>query len=144
MGEQRADHALLAHLLVTGLEDEIGELDFQRPPGQAHQFTLDRRVHPAEGRGAQLVAAKLPRAGLDFPGGDALHIPLHERGHQCLLAALVTREKLRWNREKDVTDIRGILLLQADALDFPYIESWCVRHGTMEHLNEIRRSVVEI
>ena len=53
-------------------------------------------------------------------------------------------QKLRWHREKDVTDIRGILLLQADALDFPYIEQWCERHGTLERFHEIRRSVAEI
>ena len=53
-------------------------------------------------------------------------------------------QKLRWHREKDVTDIRGILLLQADALDFSYIEQWCERHGTLERFHEIRRSVAEI
>lgn len=55
--------------------------------------------------------------------------------------ALVT--KLRWSqsagREKDITDARNIVAIQADALDWPYVESWCERHGTREVLERLRR-----
>jgi hypothetical protein len=52
-------------------------------------------------------------------------------------------QKFRWAREKDVTDIRGILSLQADAIDFPYIERWCAQHGTLARFEKIQRSVLE-
>ena len=34
-----------------------------------------------------------------------------------------------------------ILSVQGGALDVPYIESWCERHGTRARLDEIRRSI---
>ena len=52
-------------------------------------------------------------------------------------------QKLRWAREKDVTDIRGILSLQGEVLDFTYIEKWCAQHGTLVRFEEIRRSILE-
>jgi len=32
-------------------------------------------------------------------------------------------------------------MIQGDRLDWPYVESWCDRHGTRALLDEIRRSV---
>ena len=52
-------------------------------------------------------------------------------------------QKLRWARPKDLEDIQGIIALQGDALDFPYIEGWCDRHGTRARLEEVRRSIPE-
>ena len=91
----RADDTLLAHLLVTGIEDEVREFDFQAPAGKALQFPVELHVHLADGRGAELMPAQFLGDGLDFARRDALHIHLHERGHQGLLRALVTLEKLR-------------------------------------------------
>lgn len=55
--------------------------------------------------------------------------------------ALVT--KLRWSqvagREKDIVDARNIVAIQADALDWIYVEHWCERHGTMAVLERLRR-----
>ena len=56
--------------------------------------------------------------------------------------------KLRWlllaGRSKDEGDIRGVLRMQHDRVDWPYVESWCDRHGTRELLERLRReSVVE-
>lgn len=53
-------------------------------------------------------------------------------------------QKLRWARNKDLDDVRNILSVQGDALDFPYLHSWCERHGTRERLEEIRRSIPEL
>jgi hypothetical protein len=53
--------------------------------------------------------------------------------------------KLRWYsvlaRAKDRDDARDVLAVQADALDWDYIDSWCDRHGTRALLDEIRRSI---
>jgi hypothetical protein len=54
--------------------------------------------------------------------------------------------KLRWlhlaGRSKDEGDIRGVLRLQRDRVDWPYVESWCDRHGTRELLERLRRESV--
>ncbi len=50
-------------------------------------------------------------------------------------------QKLRWNRDKDRDDVRNILAVQGDALDFGYIENWCDLHGTRARLDELRRSI---
>lgn len=56
--------------------------------------------------------------------------------------------KLRWalnaGRSKDRDDVRGVLAVQGDALDFPYIRSWTDRHGTSALLDEILASIPPI
>jgi len=51
--------------------------------------------------------------------------------------------KLRWardaGREKDILDLRNLIAVQQDALDWPYVESWCERHGTRDVLERLRR-----
>jgi len=50
-------------------------------------------------------------------------------------------QKARWFREKDQDDMKNIIAIQAEALDWPYIESWCDRHGTRERLERVRASI---
>jgi hypothetical protein len=52
--------------------------------------------------------------------------------------------KLRWARTKDKDDARDVMSVQRGKLDWPYIEEWCRRHGSLELMEEIRRSVPEI
>ena len=49
--------------------------------------------------------------------------------------------KLRWARAKDRDDIRAVMGVQGDKLDWTYIESWCDQHGTRTLMEEIRRTV---
>jgi hypothetical protein len=67
-------------------------------------------------------------------------------GRQTFLptAEDVVAWKLRWARTKDRDDVRGVIGVQQDALDWPYIERWCGRHGTLALLEEIRRSVPKV
>ena len=57
--------------------------------------------------------------------------------------AIIT--KLRWfsvgQRQKDLQDARGMIALQADRIDWAYVNSWCDRHGTRELLDRVRQSV---
>jgi hypothetical protein len=50
--------------------------------------------------------------------------------------------KLRWlllaGRSKDEGDLRAVLRLQSDRVDWPYIEQWCNRHGTTQLLDRLR------
>jgi hypothetical protein len=51
--------------------------------------------------------------------------------------------KLRWavnaGREKDTADLRNLIAVQQDAIDWPYVEVWCERHDTLELLERLRR-----
>lgn len=52
--------------------------------------------------------------------------------------------KLRWARSKDREDVRAVMGVQGDRLDWRYIEGWCEQHGTRGLLEEIRRTVPKI
>ncbi len=53
--------------------------------------------------------------------------------------------KLRWSlaldRSKDAEDVRGILAVQGDRLDWTYINRWCAVHATRELWERIRASI---
>jgi hypothetical protein len=51
--------------------------------------------------------------------------------------------KLRWSetagREKDRLDLRNLIAVQYNSIDWPYVESWTEKHGTREVLDRLRR-----
>jgi hypothetical protein len=49
--------------------------------------------------------------------------------------------KLRWARSKDKDDVRDVIAVQGDALDWEYIYSWCDTHGTRALVDEIKESI---
>ena len=52
--------------------------------------------------------------------------------------------KLRRAREKDTDDIRNVMTVQHDRLDWAYTESWCTRHDTSGLMEQVRRSVPDV
>jgi Nucleotidyltransferase of unknown function (DUF6036) len=52
--------------------------------------------------------------------------------------------KLRWARSKDRDDVRNVIAVQSDAIDWDYVHSWCDRHSTRALLDEIRASIPPI
>jgi hypothetical protein len=54
--------------------------------------------------------------------------------------------KIRWygtdRRNKDWDDVRNVIAVQQDRLDWDYIHHWCELHGSREHLDAIRKSLV--
>jgi hypothetical protein len=52
--------------------------------------------------------------------------------------------KVRWARSRDRDDVRAVIGVQGDRLDWAYIERWCELHGTRELLEQIRRTVPKI
>jgi hypothetical protein len=73
-----------------------------------------------------------------------VEVALFERRLWLPTAEDVVIWKLRWPRSKDREDVRSVLGVQGDKLDWPYIEDWCERHGTRALLEEIRRTVPKI
>lgn len=53
--------------------------------------------------------------------------------------------KLRWShhgsRSKDRDDVRNVLAVQGDRVDFNYIRRWCTKHDTLALLDEILNSL---
>src|SRR5436190_4467787 len=85
-------------------------------------------------------------------GNDAHHQERFRRRVRATLAEIehdtwiptaedMVIQKIRWNRDKDREDVRNIIGVQGDALDWRYIESWCDTHGTRVRLDEIRASI---
>jgi hypothetical protein len=56
--------------------------------------------------------------------------------------------KLRWShaggRRKDIEDVENVIAVQGDRIDWPYVYSWCDRHGTRELLDQVRESLRKV
>lgn len=71
-------------------------------------------------------------------------------GHDVYVATAedVVVTNLRWSRHgkraKDVDDVRSVLAVRGDKLDWPYIHQWCDAHGTRALLDEVRDTVPKI
>jgi hypothetical protein len=50
----------------------------------------------------------------------------------------VVIQKLRWQRDKDIADVRTVISIQSERLDWAYIQQWTEKHGTIELLNRLR------
>jgi hypothetical protein len=67
--------------------------------------------------------------------------------HQVWLPTVedVIITKLHWallaNRSKDRDDIRDVIAVQGDRIDWDYVHGWCEHHGTRALLDEIRHSI---
>jgi hypothetical protein len=68
-------------------------------------------------------------------------VQLHDRQIWLPSPEDVVVTKLRWARGKDKDDVRDVMAVQRDKLDWAYIEQWCRQHGTLALLEEIRRSL---
>lgn len=72
-------------------------------------------------------------------------VHLFDRPASVPTAEDVVVTKLQWyhidRRWKDLEDVRAVLDVQGDRLDWAYIESWCDRHGSREHLDRLRASL---
>jgi len=53
--------------------------------------------------------------------------------------------KLRWSggvgREKDLADLRNVIAVRQDAIDWVYVHRWCDLHGTRKTLDQIRTEI---
>lgn len=57
----------------------------------------------------------------------------------------VVIQKIRWSkggkRRKDTDDAVNVMAMQYATLDWPYIEQWCEKHGTLQLLHDLREEV---
>jgi hypothetical protein len=77
---------------------------------------------------------------------NASSVPYMLAGSLSSNYVLIT--KLRWSqrgrRAKDAEDVRNVIAVQGDRLDWAYVCQWCDRHGTRELLEDLRRSIPPI
>lgn len=60
---------------------------------------------------------------------------------QVLTAEDYIVTKLRWPRPKDAQDVRDVIAMQDDALDWDYIRHWASVHDSLTKLEKIRASI---
>lgn len=80
----------------------------------------------------------------EFARRRQVEFPAFGRSAWVASAEDLVIQKLRWRRTKDVDDVRNILSVQRDALDFVYLERWCREHGTSVALHEILASLPKL
>jgi hypothetical protein len=68
-------------------------------------------------------------------------VQLHDRQIWLPSPEDVVVTKLRWSRGKDKDDVRDVMAVQQNKLDWGYIEEWCRQHSTLALMEEIRRSL---
>jgi hypothetical protein len=70
-------------------------------------------------------------------------VTMYGRPAYILSVEDVVITKIRWlqiaGRAKDDSDLRGVIQLQSANIDWPYVETWCDRHGTREILERLRK-----
>lgn len=113
---------------VTGTHRYI--VDIPELPFKIELFVLSDDPHDQQ-RFQRRTSARL--------AGELVFVPLPED-------VIIT--KLRWSqqgrRAKDVDDVRNILSVQGERLDFSYVYAWCDQHGTRELFDQIRATVPKI
>ena len=76
------------------------------------------------------------------------HVTLLDRQIWLPTAEDVIITKLRWGllgaRSKDRDDVRNVIAVQGDRIDWDYVHKWCDQHGTRALLDEIRQSIPPI
>jgi hypothetical protein len=72
-------------------------------------------------------------------------VRVFERGAYIASAEDMIITKLRWanegQRAKDLDDVRNIIAVRSDELDWDYVQRWTSEHGTRELLGQVRGSV---
>lgn len=56
----------------------------------------------------------------------------------------VVIQKLRWQRRKDLDDVVSVLTVSGAIIDWTYLRSWTVKHGTDALLNEMLKEVPDL
>jgi hypothetical protein len=108
-----AHDAALAHPLVPGIEDEVGEGLVQPARGEGREAGVERLVDLGDRAGREGVSAQLLGDRLHLPRRDTLDVHLREAGDERLLRALVAGEEL--GREAAIPVLGHPQLQLADA-----------------------------
>jgi hypothetical protein len=137
----------LGDLSIRDLVDRLGP-EFRFDPQSAFESvtgTTKWNVHLNSG----FYKIELFRLGQDPHDQERFRrrqpITFLGRSTWVLTAEDVIVTKLRWlvsiNRSKDKDDVRNVLAVKGNALDWDYLYQWCDQHDTRAALDEIRQSL---
>ena len=118
---------------------------FSLQPQVAFESVTGTRQHIVDVVGTQFKV-ELFRVGNDPHDHERfsrrLRVPWLDRQVWLPTAEDVIITKLRWlshlQRNKDYDDVLNVMSVQQARLDWPYLERWCLAHGTKSLLDEIR------
>lgn len=144
-----------ADFVVAAPPSEIDHLLSDLPPGFVVEPQARMELFTGTMRWVISIENTHYKVEIFILGSDAHHaaeferrrrvwLPLVERELWTASAEDIIIQKLRWARPHDLADVRDILSVQGEGLDKAYLERWCREHGTLERLEEIRRSIPEI
>lgn len=139
-----------ADLVVDLPADGVGRLAAALPP----ELVLDRQAsfetvtgttrHVARLRGSVFLVELFQLS--DDPHDIsrlARRLRVQALGRHVWVAAVddVVVTKLRWaaggHRVKDLEDVRNVVAVSGDAIDWGYVRQWCGRHGTEALLDQV-------
>ena len=56
----------------------------------------------------------------------------------------VVIQKQRWQRSKDIDDVKGVIAVSGELLNWDYIGRWAIQHGTSELLQQVRAAMPDL
>lgn len=123
-----SDFALERQIQFETLTQSKRNVVTHRPSGFAIEFFyLNPDPHHQE-------RFRRRRRGLISQGGRAVWLPTAED---------VVIQKLRWQREKDIADVRNVIAVCGATLDWEYLRYWTLQHDTTELLDRLQREAAE-
>ena len=76
-----------------------------------------------------------------------LRVPFLDRQTWLPTVEDVIVMKLRWaghgQRNKGIDDVRNVIAVQGERIDWDYVHGWCEKHGTRQQLDAIRGSITD-
>jgi hypothetical protein len=140
-----------ADIVVSCERGKVGDLvrelgsDFVRDPQMAFEtVTSTTKTLIAEKRSKfQIEAFNLSDDPHDQERfARRRQVKMYGRDAYILTVEDVIITKSRWlhiaGRAKDDSDLRAVIGVQDKNIDWPYVESWCDRHGTRDLLERLR------
>jgi hypothetical protein len=124
LGPQFRFDAQMSFETITGTTRNV--VDVVDTPFKIELFRLGSDAHDQE-RFARRRIAKIAGRDVCLPTAEDV---------------IVT--KLRWARRKDLEDVRDVIAVQGDAIDWNYVCRWCDVHGTRGRLDQIRGEIPKI
>lgn len=146
-----------ADFIIVASEEQIEAVlsalanDFEREAQLSFETVTGKTQHKIRHKGSGLLVELFEMRNDPFDQSRMArrrHIRYLDRDAFFPTAEDVIVGKLRWfsklAREKDMEDVVHVIRRQGESLDWPYVEQWCRKHGSTEHLAAARAAAAEL
>lgn len=133
--------------MLPALRDRLGP-HFHVDPQASFETVTGTTRHIVEAEGTVFIVELFELT--DDPHDQSrfarrLHAHLFDRDADVATAEDTIVTKLRWarhgGRSKDLEDVRNVIAIQGDALDWSYVGRWCREHETLDLLTTVREGL---